>query len=271
MGIPVCPTGDQWDVDIQQKVPVNLERNSVSETYLRTVRVHVLNHMYPYIVTQEEASSPLVQDALTDKHVLPAAVQAMMVQQYGDKRAVYDPSDVEANNRLAADGFTIVRGGAFSKAAWENIRESGALLPSGQLRPTPKPYSSDPNAVARELLPEAEWTPGMHEIADYVSEVSVRLLGRRVEVTVDKGRMGGCDACYGHGELTFSLASLGRGWFDDGPSSRVNDLLIHELAHEFESNHLSEKYYRALTKLGAGLVELALKEPGLFTKYGWTP
>lgn len=271
MGIPVCPTGDQWDVDIQQKVPVNLERNSVSETYLRSVRVHVLNHMHGYILTQEEASSPLVQDALTDKRVYPAAVQAMMTRQYGDKRAVYDPSDVESNNRLVADGYTVVRGGAFSKAAWENIRDSGALVPSGQLRPTPKPYSSDPNAPARELLLPEEWTPGMHEIADYVSDVSLRLLKRRVEVTIDKGRMAGCAACYGHGELTFSLATLGHRWFDDGPSRDVNDLLIHELAHEFEGNHLSEAYYKALSKLGAGLVELALKEPELFKKYGWTP
>lgn len=269
MGIPVCPTGDQWDVEIMQKVPVNLERNAVSESYLRTVRVLTLNELYDQL-KPEDAATPAVQDALTDERCKPEAVNVVLTHQYGEKRAVIDPSDPEANHRLIAEGYTLIAGNAFSKPAWENIRSSGAARPSGQIMPTPKPYSTDPNAPSRKLLPESEWTDGMKNIASYVEDVAMKLIKRHVRVTIDKGRIGaGWAACYGSGELTFNLASVGYDFFEHGSNARVNALLIHELAHEYEGNHLSEEFYKALQKLGAGLTELALSEPELFRNHGW--
>ncbi len=269
MGIPVCPTGDQWDVEIMQKVPVNLERNAVSESYLRTVRVFTLNEMYDQL-KPEDAATPAVQDALTDERCKSEAVNVVLTHQFGEKRAVMDPSDPEANNRLVAQGYTLIAGNAFSKPAWENIRQSGAARPSGQIMPTPKPYSSDPDAPARKLLSESEWTAGMQNIAGYVEDVGMKLIKRCVRVTIDKGRIGaGWAACYGGGELTFNLASVGYDFFEHGPDARVNALLIHELAHEAEGNHLSDGFYRALQKLGAALTELALRDPELFRRHGW--
>jgi len=269
MGIPVCPTGDQWDVEVMQKVPVNMERNAVSETYLRTVRVLTLNELYEKL-RPEDAASPAVVDALHDSRIRPEAVEKVLDHQYGEKRAVYDPSDPEANNALVAQGYAIIPPRAFSKGAWENIRHSGAARPSGQIMPTPKPYSSDPDAPARKLLPEDEWTSGMRNIAGYVEDVALKLIKRHVRVTVDKGRIGaGWSACYGDGELTFNLASVGYDFFEHGPDARVNALVIHELAHEHEGNHLSDGFYKALQKLGAALTELALRDPELFRRRGW--
>jgi hypothetical protein len=269
MGIPVCPTGDQWDVEIMQKVPVNLERNAVSDSYLRTVRVLTLNEMYDQL-KPEDAATPAVQDALTDERCKPEAVNVVLTHQFGEKRAVMDPSDPEANNRLVSEGYTLIAGNAFSKPAWENIRSSGAARPSGQIMPTPKPYSLDPNAPSRKLLPESEWTPGMKNIAGYVEDIGMKLIKRCVRVTIDKGRIGaGWAACYGGGELTFNLASVGYDFFEHGPDARVNALLIHELAHETEDNHLSDGFYKVLQKLGAALTELALRDPELFRRHGW--
>jgi hypothetical protein len=269
MGIPVCPTGDQWDVEIMQKVPVNLERNAVSESYLRTVRVFTLNEMYDQLKS-EDAATPAVQDALTDERCKAEAVNVVLTYQFGEKRAVMDPSDPEANNRLVAEGYTLISGNAFSRSAWENIRSSGAARPSGQIMPTPKPYSSDPDAPARKLLPESEWTDGMRNLAGYIEDVAMKLIKRHVRVTIDKGRIGaGWAACYGSGELTFNLASVGYDFFEHGPDARVNALLIHELAHEMEENHLSDGFYKALQKFGAALTELALRDPELFRRHGW--
>jgi len=268
MGIPVCPTGDQWDVEIMQKVPVNLERNAVSETYLRTVRVLCLNELFDQL-KPEDAATPAVQDALTDERIKPEAVNVVLTHQYGEKRAVIDPSDPEANHRLVTEGYTLIPGSAFSKPAWENIRSSGAAKPSGQIMPTPKPYSTDPNAPNRKLLPESEWTDGMKNIASYVEQIAKKLIKLHVTVTIDKGLIGaGWAACYGSGELTFNLASVGYDFFEHGPDARVNALLIHELAHEAEGNHLDEKFYKALQRLGAGMTELALSEPELFRNHG---
>ena len=71
-------------------------------------------------------------------------------------------------------------------------------------------------------------------------------------------------ATYGPGRLTFNLSRCGHKFFDRGITDDVNDLLIHEFGHHYASDHLSEDYYRALTRLGAGMVRLALNKPELF-------
>ena len=75
------------------------------------------------------------------------------------------------------------------------------------------------------------------------------------------------DACYGSNslgqrELIFNLTTLGRSWFS-GPPETMVDLVIHELGHEIEGNHLSEKYYQALTMIAGKLFANAPDAPTL--------
>ena len=62
----------------------------------------------------------------------------------------------------------------------------------------------------------------------------------------------------------FNLSRCGRAFFDNGISDDVNDLLIHEFGHHYASDHLSADYYRALCKVGARMVRLALDRPEMF-------
>ena len=76
-------------------------------------------------------------------------------------------------------------------------------------------------------------------------------------------------ACYRTGacaqrQLVFNLTVLGREWFR-GPAEEIVDLVIHELGHEIEGNHLSEKYYRALTMIGGKLFANARDAPKLLS------
>jgi hypothetical protein len=269
LGIPVCPTGDHWDVNIAQKVPVNLERNSVSEAYLRTVRVLILNEMFGQL-KPEDAVSPAIQEALTDSRVKPDAVEAVLTHQFGEKRAIWDPSDLEANRRLVADGYTVIPGNTFSKPAWQNIRASGAALPSGKILPTPKPYSDDPNAPMAQFIPEDEWTAALRTMAEYAAEYGWRLIHRAITVRFEKGRMtSDWAANYGAATLTFNYERLGKSWFERGPREDVNALLIHEFAHQAASNHLSTEFYHELQRLGAKSTDLALRDPEFFHKHGY--
>jgi len=268
MGIPVCPTGDPWDVEIMQKVPVNMERNSVTAGYLRTLRVFVLNEMHT-LLKKSDAAKPAIQDALTDERIKPEAIETVLTHQFGEKRAIFDPSDQEANHRLVADGYTIIPGGTFTKPAWENIRTSGAAIASGRILPTPKPYSTDPNAPNRELLPESEWTKGMQNVCEFAIELGWKVLGKAVRVNIDKGRMNGHAACFGACELTFSLPMMGRARFDEGATIGLIKLLCHEFSHHYGDSHLSEDFHRGLEKTNAKCIEIAMNEPGFFIKYGY--
>ena len=57
MGIPVVETGDRFHVDVQQKVPLNMDRDNVTPAYLRAIRVAVLNATHDRI-TGEDAARP---------------------------------------------------------------------------------------------------------------------------------------------------------------------------------------------------------------------
>lgn len=266
LGIPVVETNDAYHLDVQQKVPVNLDRDNVPPSYLRKLRALVLNETFDKL-DPDDAKSTWVSDALAHEDVEAPAVDFTMTQRFGKKRAIYDPSDVEANNRLASEGYAIVHGGSLSREAWGNVKRFSAATPAGTLRPTPKPYSEDPDADPVDIVSEDKWTVGMNAVAVLIHRLGVELLDRDVTVTV-VNTSNGFTACYGRdtASMDLNLRRLGHNWFNTWHKNiaEVLDLIIHEFAHEFESNHLSEGYYNALSKLGGKMAELALRRPELF-------
>ena len=270
MGIPVVETGDPWIVEVLQKVPLNVDRDNVTPAFLRELRVAVVNEVHGWL-RPEETSSAAVRDALSDHRIEDDAVRSIVTKQFGDKRATTDPSDREANGRATANGYAVIHPRAFTLDQWEQVRRAEAAKPAGQLFPTPKPYSDDPNAPVAQLVPESEWTAGMCNIAAYAEALARRILLTDVKVRFER-RRGACDrANYCHGQLCFNLGNMTQAWFDAGPNEEVDGLLLHEFAHEFEANHLSDRFHEATCRLGAKLKTLAMREPGFFLKYGWKP
>lgn len=267
MGIPVCETNDPWDVDVQQKVPVNLERNSVTPGYLRTLRVHVVNATFDKL-KPEQVATPAIQEAISDKRIEAQALDNILTKQFGEKRAIFDPSDQEANRRLVAEGYTLIPGRALSAGAFANIREHGTAKPSGKISPSYNPYSNDPNAPSAKLIPEEEWTEGMKNVAQYAHELAWKLMKVVLSVRFEANRMTSpWSAHYGGATLTFNFARLGRQFFEDGVTERLNDLLIHEFGHEY-GGHLTEEFDDAMSRLGAKLWTLAMDEPEFFAQFG---
>jgi hypothetical protein len=56
MGIPVSETGDQFDVDVGQKVPLGFERDILLPSFLRDLRVAILNNAAELVEDKELAS-----------------------------------------------------------------------------------------------------------------------------------------------------------------------------------------------------------------------
>jgi hypothetical protein len=144
MGLPVVETGDRWHVNVQQKVPLNRDRDNVRPAYLQTVRVAVANAAYDLLTTEDEATQAWVKLAGADSRISDDAIKHLVRLRFGAKVAAPDPSDTEAMKRFTAQGGTIVVG--LSKGEWANVRRSGAVPPAGQVCPTAKPYSDEPNA-----------------------------------------------------------------------------------------------------------------------------
>ena len=262
-GIPVVATGDKWHIDVQQRVPLNMNRDNVTPAYLQLLRTLGIKEMYADIA-EEEASDGWVRDTLGDKRVDQDAFDNIKKKRYGDKAVIYDPSDPEANNIATAQGYTVIGGRSMSRGEHENNRRFGTILPAGQVTPSPKPFHVDGEDL--NVLTEDEWTLPVRQIAEYAKRVGEAVLDCRITVIIADDKEWGTLACYGQGELTLNLGALGKKWFADGATSKVNELLIHEFAHHFASNHLSKEFYDACCKVGARFCEVARFEPEIFKR-----
>jgi hypothetical protein len=258
MGLPVVETGDRWHVNVQQKVPLNRDRDNVKPAYLQAVRVAVVNATFDLLTTEDEATQGWVKLAGADPRISDDAIKHLVRLRFGEKVAAPDPSDTEAMKRFTAQGGTIVVG--LSKGEWTNVRRSGAVPPAGQVCPTAKPYSADPNADPVNVIPEDKWTPGIKNIAEYARFLARELMDVNLIVSVVH-TTNNFAAAYGAGRLDFNLLRLGHRWFEQGPTEDVDRLLIHEFGHETSGDHLSEEYHEALCRLGAGMKRLALEKP----------
>jgi hypothetical protein len=262
MGLPVVELvdGDPWHVNVQQKLPLNRDRDNVRPSYLRTLRVAVLNSAHHLFQDDEEAKAAWVRVAGGDPRCTEETTKHLILMKFGNKTAAPDPSDVEAMKNFVASGGTIVSG--LSKEEWANVRKAGIVKPAGQIMPTTRVYKVE-GGENPNIVPQSKWTPAVANIAKYAQFLAYELMGVDIDVIV-VNTTDGFLACYGDRELGFNLMRLGHAWFDDGPNVDVDEILIHELAHEKSHDHLSDEYHDALCNLGAKLKELALNKPEVF-------
>lgn len=261
LGIPVVETGDRWHIDVAQKIPLNLERDNVPASYLRAVRVYVLNATSEAL-SAADATTAWVRDAASDKRAKDVAIRRVTNLRFGEHCVAYDPSDVEGTKRAISEGYTVVHGGHFSAGEWENIRRAGIVPPAGKVTPSPKPFSEDGKPL-RLLAPES--TPAeVAAVARYAERIGQLILGRPVTVRIANDFDWLFNAAYGDGLLYLNYAKLGRAWFAAEASEAVNRLLIHEYAHEYSADHLSHEYHEAICRVAAKMTDLALCHPELF-------
>lgn len=268
MGIPIVEIGDRWHIDIGQKVPQNLDRDNITPAYRSLLRTLVLNHAHD-LIGKAEATSDWVTEALGHRDVGEAAVQATLDHRFGSKRAIFDPSDHEANQRLVGQGYTVISGGAFSGDAWANIKRTKAAEPSGKIAPTHRPYSKDPSAPAVKVLDPSTYTDAQRQVVTLMERLAFALdvpVGFRIVRTTNNFAAAYCASFLGNPHIDLNLFRLGHKWFEgwEDHLDKVLDLLIHELAHHYSDSHLDDKYHEACTRLGASLTTLALRRPALF-------
>src|SRR5882672_3291383 len=195
MGIPVTEMDDKWHIDIQQKVPVNLERNRVSPAYLRAVRVSVLNAMAPHL-SVDDASSTWVREAASDSRVEGQAFAHVMDLRFGPRRVTYDPSDPEANRIAVARDYTVIPSAALSAGEWANVRQHSASLPAGQVTPSPRPFSSRGRPL--QLLDRVEWSLDLMRFEAFAKRLAVEMIHRPITVIFADDAGWSFTGCYGN-------------------------------------------------------------------------
>lgn len=269
MGIPVVATGDKYHVDVQQKVPLTMDRTNVTAAFLGAVRVAVVNHTVS-LLAEAEVTAPWVQEAIGDVRCTREAFLAVQEKQYGTNVVAIDPRSPESKDIAVSAGFTVIPGGARTRQQWENARRFGATPPASQVFPAPGAYNSDPRAPKATIVPPREWSAGMRRVASFATMLAKELMGTVIRVDyVDT--VNDFTAAYARDSvpehLDFNLRHAGgEEWFDEFPANikDVVELLLHEFAHHYEGNHLSHRYHEAVSRLGASACMLAASRPDLF-------
>lgn len=272
MGIPVVAIGDRWHVDVAQKVPLNLDRDNVTPAFLRDLRVAVFNNCAD-LLTADDAEATWVTAAAENPNAEASAVKSMITHRYGDKVVKFDPSDPEANARAVAAGYTVLASRSIPKGVHDHLKTHGIVLPAGLVTPGHK------STAGGGVMPTAKLTAGMKNVIAFSKMVAGELLGIDISVRIgDDPEQMNWNARYGSRTLDFNYRTLGKAWFDQDPMTtngrrdakgklNISALVIHELAHERVSNHLSTEFYDELTNLGALLALRALEQPELFAPF----
>ncbi len=266
MGIPVVPIENRFHVEVMQKIPLNMERDNTTPGFLREINALVLNETHD-LLEEEDVVRPWAREAASSPKCSDEAITTVLDKRYGEDRVSFDPSDLEANKIATAKGMTVVTSNSMTKGEWDNAKRAGAIKPAGEVTPSPKVLCGKNDG---DELKDEDLSKSMRVVKLYAEDIGDALLGFRPTTKIARAN-NAFQAWYGMQTLTFNLQRLGHRFFDDALSGfghqgllKVNELLIHEFAHEEVSDHLSEEFHDECCRLGAKLALLALRQPDLF-------
>lgn len=248
MGIPVTPIESKYSIDVQQKIPLSTDRDTVPISYLKTLYAEVLNQTFKDL-QPDESSEVWVRQAASSSIISEEAVKTVITKRYGEKVVVGNPRDRNSIDEAISQGFKVIHGRELSKDEWQNVKKAKAVNSSSDLFPT--------KMVGGTYV---EPTPNMLKYAEFAKKLAKRVFGITIEVKFTESE--GVVAQYGDRTLTLNVKATGKAFFES-LTVPLLDLTIHELAHEHGS-HTEHTYHQACTKLGAELTMIALKDPGFF-------
>jgi len=256
MGIPVCKIECEYSVNVNQRIPMGMDRDMVSQAYLKDLFAEILNHTYDEL-TNDNASNTWVRIGMSDDRVSGVAVKQVISKRYGDNALTYTVGDAISNDDAIANGHRLVHGAEMSKEEWDNIRKHDIL-----------------NSTA-DVYGKGSCDYWDCEITEKMAIVS-RLAKKIARLTIGKDnlkvRFIECDtkntpsATFGMDGLTFYVSNLGKDWFNNPLRESVIDLIIHELGHN-GGHHTEVGYHKTLTKIGAKLMLTALNDPSFFKEF----
>ncbi|MDZ4842023.1 MAG: hypothetical protein SH859_07770 [Hyphomicrobium aestuarii] len=266
MGIPVVgPVGDLFHADVQQKVPLGIDRNSVPPKFHRCLLAAVLNVTH-HRLNPDQAASISVTNALPE--AAPAAVRSVMETRFGPRRFVTD-FNREATGELTAEGYTAVAPGTFSAAEWQAIKTAGAIQSGSHLRPKLK--------TAPIPWPPDQITTAMRKFQTFAEFLCNKLLDKKIGTFdfLNNPTASTCADCEMIDAQTIALrwnvghSSIGPNWFSDTPAADMGnlDLLIHELGHHQGDQDCTREFVNHVTKIAAKLAVLMLTTPELFAAF----
>ena len=252
MGIPVMKTDCPWSIDVQQKIPLAVDRETIKPAYIQDLYAEVVNNTYNEL-TPEQTSEVWVRTGMKDQDCKKEAIKVILTKRFGEKFCVGNTFDKASMDEALSRGYNVIFGSEMSADEWERVRELGMVESSTAL------FGNTNLEAAQRVEPSQE----QKRVGEYAKRIAKRILKIDIKVHFVSNPKAPMLACYGNRTLTFNVGRLNNGFFDKTVSKVTTDLIIHELGHE-NGWHVEYDYHQLLTRLGAELTMLALTEPEFF-------
>lgn len=137
LGVPICSLAEvefPWSLDVDQKIPVPMSRDSASPAYICRLIGRVLEQAAMdghRLLSEDQQAAGFVRKSL-DWVREPEALKATVGSLYGDD-AVRVSNDAIANAQAAAAGAALVPGGHFSSDTRQRLRDAQILPTSSDV------------------------------------------------------------------------------------------------------------------------------------------
>ena len=255
LGIPIQPIECPYNVDVQQKVPMSPNRESVNDSYLMAIYGIVLNIVRDEIDVTN-ASEAWVHTGMEDDSVNQETVKKIMVERHGNKAVLWS-SDTLANERAKEAGYEIVHPRTMSQEEREKFRDAGMEASSAKFGLEGK---------VPEIIDESKWTPGMKSLAEYTDYVSKLVYEEPIEVEYYKDAKIIFVASYSIGKISYNLAHISKDKLEPPFNEYMTGLILHELAHREGDGHYDKAYIHELQRIAGKLVIKVAEDPLMFEK-----
>jgi hypothetical protein len=261
MGIPVVPVDEnlKWHVDIGQKVPLNIERDNVTPTYLKAIYTAVATEKIDD-VAEEDASAPWLTIAAENGKTNKEVVKKVFEKRFGTNALIYDQSDIGSNKEAVAAGKVVVPKGSMTPEMRKNVLAAG-VKKAGEEHSTKFIGSNT-------VIPEDRMTPSQKQFHQFIHDVAPLVLPERTLKAIkfvddNDSKMKGCTQWLDPKGFEFTV-NIAYQNVDDWPDNY--SLFIHELAHFYvqRNDHLFDGFWRAVDDMGGRLAAVALTHPELF-------
>ena len=262
MGLPVCEIDCDYSIDVQQKVPLSADRDSVRPSFLKALYGEVLNQTHEEI--EEERSSNLwVRTGFASDRATDEAIKNITTKRFGEKAAIANNFDPKANDEAISKNYNVIQGSEMDKEEWNQIKKVGAL------ETTTKLFGTDPTADWEFV----DSTPIQSKIGKWIEKMAKDILNLELKVKFMSCTAPGVTmvADYGgdtkSGTIRFNVPRLPATHWELDKDGTINKnllgLTIHELGHS-RGWHYEHSYHDCLTELGSKLTKKALSNPKYF-------
>lgn len=245
LGVPVqqLKHSMQWHVNIMQKIPLGVERDKASESWLEDLYTEIINRA-PELIDKDNAGSKWVRVGLSNAEEGPA--KHVMTTIFGDKPIFFKSTNHYANEQAIESGGQLVPDNLFDRETKQNLAGLGIAQYAGE--------------VFRTMLVDGKRFDPTDQMV-YFTQV-MKLFARDAGIDVSFGFVTSPEASTlaqeSNGKITFNIAHLGKNYFDNFTEENLG-LTLHEMAHikdvEEGDSHLSMDYVHELQRL-AGLIGL---------------